>query len=128
MWRVVIDKKPISIENTRMFQNFQPHLKNFADWFKLKPQLDSFNYSLPLVKQRDIWWVSFGQNIGSEVYGKGKDFLRPGIIFKKLSKYTFLVIPISSQIKEGSWYTKFIFNSKEMVAVLSQIRIVDYKD
>ena len=36
-------------------------------------------------KERQIWWCSVGQNIGSESYGKGEDFRRPILIYKKLS-------------------------------------------
>ena len=37
-------------------------------------------------KEGDIWWCSIGLNIGDESYGKGRDFRRPILIFKKLSK------------------------------------------
>jgi PemK-like, MazF-like toxin of type II toxin-antitoxin system len=38
-----------------------------------------------------------------------------------------LVIPLSTQIKSGSWYSKFIFQGKEQIAMLSQIKIIDHK-
>lgn len=101
--------------------------KNFEDWFTLKPKLDSQIHQPQLVKQGNIWWCSVGENIGAEISGKGKSFSRPVIIHTKLSKYTFLVIPCSTQIKKGSWFVSFFHKSKQMVAVLSQIKIVDYR-
>ncbi len=102
-------------------------IKNFVDWFILKPNLENLNYNPPLTKEREIWWCSIGENIGTEISGKGTKFTRPVIIFKKLSKYTFFVIPTSTKIKEGSWFVSFVHNSKTMVACLHQAKIVDYR-
>ena len=102
-------------------------VKNFLDWFSLKPKLDKSNHQPPLVKERDIFWCHLGENIGTEISGKCEEYTRPIIVLKKLSKYTFLVIPTSTQIKEGSWYISFVFKSKPMIACLHQIRIIDYR-
>jgi mRNA interferase MazF len=102
-------------------------IKNFVDWFKLKTDLNNHDYNPPLTKERELWWCSVGENIGTEISGKGTKFNRPVIIFKKLSKYTFFVIPTSTQIKEGSWFVPFVRNGKSMMACLHQARIVDYR-
>ena len=103
------------------------HFKSFIDGFKLKPKLDSLNHKPPFVSERDIWWCHFGENIGTEISGKGDKYNRPAIIYRKLSKYTFLVIPTSTQIKEGSWFVFFNHNNIDMVACLHQIRVIDYR-
>jgi mRNA-degrading endonuclease toxin of MazEF toxin-antitoxin module len=96
-------------------------------WSVLKSKIESKVKNPPSVKEGQIWWTIIGQNIGSEIYGKGQTFSRPVIIYKKLSKYTFLVIPTSTKIKTGSWYCRFYHSKKEMVAVLSQIKVIDFK-
>jgi mRNA interferase MazF len=122
--------------NSRPQLNFLTKLMNdiinfiqqqLQKWSILKSKIESKVKNPPSVKEGQIWWAIIGQNIGSEIFGKGQTFSRPVIIYKKLSKYTFLVIPTSTKIKTGSWYCGFYHSKKEMVAVLSQIRVIDYK-
>lgn len=40
-------------------------LKRFFDWITLKEKLHILEKDPPLVSERDIWWISFGENIGS---------------------------------------------------------------
>jgi mRNA interferase MazF len=101
--------------------------KNFVDWFNLKPKLDISNNQPPLVDEGQIWWCHLGENIGTEISGKGQKYTRPVVIYKKLSRYTFLVIPCSTKLKEGSWFVKFVHKNIEQIAVLNQIRIIDYR-
>ena len=102
-------------------------VKNFLEWFVFKPKLDSKITQPPLVEEATFWWAFLGENIGTEISGKGEKFARPCIIYKKFSRYTFMVIPCSTQIKEGSWFVKFVQNNKEQIAVLSQARVIDYR-
>jgi len=101
--------------------------KRFKEWFVIKPRLDSQDHNPPLVKERDVWWIYMGENVGTEVSGKGDKFSRPVIILKKLSKYTYLIVPTSTKMKEGSWFVKFIYNDRSMVACLHQIKVIDYR-
>lgn len=57
-----------------------------------------------------------------EINGKSCQFSRPVVIFKKLSRYGFIGIPLTSQDHSGSWYVQFRFQEKRQVAVLSQMR------
>ncbi len=102
-------------------------LKNFLDWFTIKPKLDKSNHQPPLVEEGNIWWCKIGENIGTEISGKGREYTRPVIIYKKLSKFTFLVIPLSTKTKTGSWFVEFTHDKVKMVACLHQIRVVDYR-
>ena len=115
-------------------ENISKFIKNFAGWFKLKPKLDNLRHEPPYFKEREIWWCFIGENVGAEVSGKGDKYTRPVVIFKKLSKYTFLGIPTTTQLyntkgeeRKGSWYQKIGINNVEMLVVLSQIRIFDYR-
>ena len=66
-------------------------------------------------------------NVGREIYGKGTQFSRPDLIFKKLSADLFLGIPLTSQQKQGSWYVPVVYNDREGSAILNQIRTFDRK-
>ena len=95
--------------------------KRVREWIELKERIH-FSKSLPKIKEDDIWWCSFGENVGIEINGKNKLFSRPVFIYKKLSRFGFIGIPLTSQDKTGSWYVKFDFQNKPQTAVLSQIR------
>ena len=102
-------------------------LFKFIDWMKLKIKLDSGEHVAPLIHERDIWWISFGKNIGSEINGKSDLFSRPGIILKKLSNSFYLVAPTTSKEKTGSWYTEINYAGRKTYVCLHQIRTIDYR-
>jgi hypothetical protein len=66
-------------------------------------------------------------NIGREIFGKGNNFSRPVVIFKKIGEYSFLGIPLTTQMKDGSWYVPIFYGGIERRAILSQIRVFDEK-
>ncbi len=74
----------------------------FLDWLKVKINLRS-SKAKPLFKEGEVWWCSIGINIGVEIYGKGKKFTRPVLIFKKFNEGSFLGIPLTTQIREEKW-------------------------
>jgi len=101
--------------------------KKFKEWVVLKENLHNKNAKPPFISQGDMWWISFGENIGSEINGKSDIFTRPGIIYKKLSHRFYFVIPTTTQEKRGSWFIKFIHKNKQMFACLHQARAIDYR-
>ncbi len=78
-------------------------------------------------KNRDIFYIKMGQNVGFEQNGKGNNFVRPVVIFKKFNKNMFFGIPLSTQIKEGKFYYYFEFKKKNLIskniALLSQMKL-----
>lgn len=102
-------------------------IKKFLEWIKLKEKLHGVAADPPLAKERDLWWVSFGENIGSEMNGKSVLFSRPAIIIKKLSRGFFLIAPTTSVRHEGTWYVKIKQAGKDSVVCLHQIRTIDYR-
>ena len=97
--------------------------KRFSEWIEQKEKLHNAG-RLPKVKQGEIWWCSLGENVGVEINGKSAIFTRPVLIFKKLSRFGFMGIPLTSQKHEGTWYVPFVFQDKTSVAVLSQARVM----
>lgn len=98
-------------------------------WNAVKKSVDKKKFKQKIEIQR-IYWVSVGQNIGSEVYGKGKDFARPVLVVKVFFNDTFLGVPLTSKAKNktGRLYYKFIDSKNRLqVALLGQIRIFDIK-
>lgn len=95
--------------------------KHFPEWMRLKEKLH-FRKTFPRITEGDVWWCSFGENVGVEINGKNELFSRPVLIYKKLSRLGFIGVPLTSQIKSGSWYVEFVFQNRRQMAVLSQIR------
>ena len=102
-------------------------LKSFLEWIGLKEKLHNAEYAPPFFKEGEIWWCHFGENVGTEMNGKGNFFTRPVLILKKYDKYSFLAVPLTTKQKQGTWYYTFIHNNKKQTAVLSQARVINYK-
>ena len=102
-------------------------IKRFLEWIQLKQKLHDNVYALPLFKDGEVWWCSFGENVGIEVNGKGKKFSRPTIVFRKLSAEGFLAIPLSTKTNAGTWYVPMVHRGIDCVAVLSQVRVLSAK-
>ena len=47
-------------------------LNKFLEWIGIKTKLNNITSNSPLVSERDLWWISFGQNVGSEINGKSR--------------------------------------------------------
>jgi mRNA-degrading endonuclease toxin of MazEF toxin-antitoxin module len=78
-----------------------------------------------LFKEGEIWWCRIGMNVGAEIYGKGENFIRPVLIFKKFSESMFLGMPLTSKQREGSWYVAVSYGEKEGRVILNQIKAMD---
>lgn len=102
-------------------------IKRFLEWIKIKEKLHSKEHKPPLFKEGEIWWSYFGENVGTEMNGKGDSLTRPVIILKKYDRFSFLAVPLTTQGKDGTWYFTFIHNQKKQTAVLSQARLLNYK-
>lgn len=104
--------------------------ENFDKWNQVKKNVQE-DEKTRLFKQRDIFFITMGQNIGFEQNGKGENFVRPIVILKKITNQMFIGIPLSSQLKDGDWFFKFEFNIKDKIslniAILPQIRMFSSK-
>jgi cytidyltransferase-like protein len=109
-------------KSSEIFLNKQNNI--YDRWNKIKKKLE--NNNIIYTKERNIYFLSVGKNIGFESYGKKQYFLRPVLVYKKLSKETFLGIPLTSQKKVGSYYFEFNYSdNKTSYAMLNQIRVFD---
>jgi len=102
-----------------------PFIKRFRAWHKLKVKINLSNGIPAGYKEREIWWVSLGHNVGTEEDGKTATFGRPVLIIKGFSPYLFWGIPLSTTKKTGVYYHQFMCNGKVSTALLSQMRVFD---
>lgn len=104
----------------------------FDKWNELKKSINKSTKPKSPHKGK-IYWISIGQNVGCETYGKGKDFARPVLVLSKIQiGYidTFVGVPLSSKTKgkKGFMYYKFTDSKgNKQVALLAQIRVFDSK-
>jgi len=103
------------------------YIKNFDDWNVKKQSLNNSLAKLPYFKEREIWWLSIGVNIGYEEDGKHKDFLRPVLIMKKFNQNMFLGIPLSTKIKSNPYYIVITAQERTVSAMISQLRVFSSK-
>ena len=100
-------------------------IKSFLKWVGLKERLHFQNHVPPLFKENEVWWCYIGENIGIETNGKGEQFTRPILVFKKYDRYSFLGLPLTTKQKKGSWYVGIHFKGTAQNVVLVQGRVFD---
>jgi len=100
--------------------------KDFDKW-NVQKKITHNSENKKTFHEQEIWFVKIGENIGFEQDGKGDEFLRPVIVYKKFSKNVFLGIPLTKAIKENKFYKVFSFHGEKSNAILSQIRLFDSK-
>jgi len=102
------------------------HPDDYDRWNRQKKRLEQ---NPPLhFRPREIYFMSIGRNVGREVYGKGEKFLRPVLVYRKLSRYTFIGIPLTSREKAGSYFFPFSYKEGRIsVAMLHQMRAFDIR-
>lgn len=78
-------------------------------WNAVKKSIDTQKI-IKKAQNKRIFWVSIGQNIGSEVYGKSGIFTRPVLVVNVFFNGTFLGVPLSSKAQNKK-KENFIINS-----------------
>lgn len=102
-------------------------IKRFLEWMRLKENLHNKMHKPPFVSERDIWWVSFGENVGSEMNGKSDKFTRPALVIKKLAHGFYLIAPTTTQTRTGTWYVRVQLAGIDEYVCLNQVRTIDYR-
>ncbi len=98
--------------------------KDYSKWFALKSQLQ-FRHTEVYYAEREVWWVAIGSNVGYEEDGKGDEFSRPVLVFRKFNQHFFVGIPLSTTKKIGRYYYHLTIGVHQNTALLSQIRAFD---
>lgn len=101
--------------------------KDFDQWNE-KKKIVNFSNNLPLFQVGQIWWAQIGQNVATEVNGKGNDFVRPVVIIQDVYRDACLAVPLTSRMRVGNYYFNFKdTQGAEQCALLTQIRYIDGK-
>lgn len=98
-------------------------VQRFLDWTDKKIELHFANREF-YFSEREVWWASLGENIGSEANGKNNLFERPVIVLRKFSRDMLLAVPCTTKLKNGTWYHRYAFEGQERRAVLAQVRTI----
>lgn len=101
-------------------------IKDFKKWSVLKQEIESSKRPL-FCNTREIWWCSFGLNIGTELDGKNDVFERPVLILKVFSRESIRVIPLSSATTPSKHSYPIDYDDKEGSVLLSQIKTLSTK-
>ncbi len=98
------------------------------DWTKKKLEHHCLEKEI-YFREKEVWWVALGKNIGFEVDGKHYLFERPVLILKKYSKDMCFILPLTSKIKpDNPWYQILINISGGISSInLSQGRTISRK-
>ena len=99
-------------------------IKEIKRWLDLKIKLWTNDKGV-VFRQGEIWWCSLGLNLGEEIFGKGKKFTRPVLVFKKLTSNSFMGLPLTTHGRKGSWYVELETGGVKRWALLNQARILD---
>ena len=101
-------------------------MKDFNSWNEEKKKVDSIG-TRKLFHEREIWWASFGINIGREQDGRGDNFERPVLVLKTLSPDTFICLPLSTKKRLDIFQSPVTSEDISGFALLDQIRVIDSK-
>lgn len=107
-------------------------MKRYDEWNEIKKYTINNKRKLG-IKEREIFWVKIGQNIGDEEYGKGEIFSRPVVVVRKLTNDLFLGVPTTTALKEDNDYFHNIqyldknSNNISSVAMLLQLKAFSKK-
>ena len=99
-------------------------MEEFDKWNEVKKITSTKNYPLHF-REREIYFIRIGKNIGFEQNGKGDFFLRPVLILRKFNRYFFIGIPLTSQPKNDIFHFPFQLKGKQSYVILSQLRSFD---
>jgi len=103
------------------------HNIQYDNWNNIKKDISQKTKDINF-NQKEIFMSYVGENIGFEQNGKGIDFMRPLLVFRKYSNNLFLGIPLSTTLRDGSFFFNFKFlEDKESCALLVQTKTFDAK-
>ena len=101
---------------------------NFDKWNNVKKLVHKKKNNVGF-KEREIFWLRLGQNIGKEEYGKGNEFQRPVLIVRKLTSSIFIGVPLTSTLKDNDYFHKFEYQTKKGIiensAMILQLKTFD---
>ena len=102
--------------------------KDYGKWHKKKEVLNERrDIDTIFFREKEVWWVALGVNIGFEQDGKGEEFRRPILILKKFNKFVVLAVPLTTRIKKNKYYIScdLVEDKLPRMVIISQLRLID---
>ena len=101
------------------------NFKDYQKWMRKKAQIHNSGL-FRHVNEGDVVWVAVGENVGVEIDGKSDKYSRPVVVLKKHGAKCFSGIPLTTRTHHiGKQYMHFVFQNREEVAGLSQVKLFD---
>ncbi|MFA6340631.1 MAG: type II toxin-antitoxin system PemK/MazF family toxin [Candidatus Paceibacterota bacterium] len=100
--------------------------KDFDKWNTEKKNLEIREKKIRF-HEREIWWCSIGTNIGDEQDGKNLLFERPVLVLRKFNDKLLWAVPMTTKVKEGTYYRMLDHDGVTFSVILSQIRLLSVK-
>ncbi len=101
--------------------------KNYDTWNNKKKNIELVTQEI-YFDIREVWWCTLGINLGHEEDGKGADFTRQVLIFKKFNKSIFFGIPLSTKLKDNKYYIQALYSDNQIrAAMISQMKLISSK-
>ena len=101
--------------------------KDFWKWHDKKENIHDEGHRV-FFHEREIWFCHLGANIGFEEDGKGENFGRPVVVFRKFNNEVFWGVPLTTRTKKGRFYFPIdLEDDLPRRAILSQLRLLDAK-
>ena len=99
--------------------------KDYKKWIGLKSRINKIKLPQTFhVNVGEIWWCSFGENIGIEIDGKGEDYIRPALVIKFFNRNHIWVLPLTTNNTKGRFHVKINSFSELSSAITSQLRTI----
>jgi len=111
----------------KTYNLWMEYIKDFDNWNEKKKTLNDALSKAPYFKEREIWWLSIGVNVGYEEDGKSNAFSRPVLVIRKFNRNLFLGVPLSTRVKVSPFYIFIIFDNRPMAVMISQLRVFSSK-
>jgi len=99
---------------------------SFDTWNEIKKKTNDREDKV-YFRERDVFYIQNGKNIGSEQNGYGTHFARPVVVLKKINKHVFVGVPLTTKRKDIPAHFPLTVQGKKASALLSQVRTFDSK-
>ena len=97
-------------------------MKDFDNWNEIKKKINQRKRID--VKKGSVWLCNLGLNIGYEIDGKNKDYIRPVLVILGFKRGGGIVLPLTTTDKKSRFIIYIKGNSKVNI---TQIRYLDSK-
>lgn len=106
--------------------NKTTELIQLIDWMSTKSRIQLSKREL-FPKQREMWWVHLGQNVGAEINGKHRRFERPVLVIATFNAATLFVAPITSTLSGRPSLIEFNNMGTQRSVNIFQLRTLSVK-